>query len=47
MSDLDVYISIGGNNIGQFVLVNDLLGNTTEVHAYVLKSIKGDVKIHV
>ena len=47
MSDFDVDISIGGNEVGQFVLVNDLLGNIAEVHAHVIKSIKGGVQIHV
>ena len=46
MSDLDVDISIGGNKVGQFVLVNGFLGNIPEVHAHVLKSIKGDANIH-
>ena len=46
-SVFDVDISIGGNEFGQFVLVNDFLGNIAEVHAYVLKSIKGGVQIHV
>ena len=47
MSDFNVDISIGVNNVGQFVLVNDFLGNIPEVHAHVLKSIKGGVQIHV
>ena len=46
LSDFDVDISIGGNEVGQFVLVNDFLGNIPEVHAHVLKSIKGGVQIN-
>ena len=46
-SDFDVDIAIGGNEVGQFVLVNDFLGNIAEVHAHVLKSIKVGVHIHV
>ena len=46
-SDFDVDIAIGGNEVGQFVLINDFWGNIAEVHAHVLKSIKGGVQIHV
>ena len=46
-SDFDVDIAIGGNEVGQFVLVNDFLGNIAEVHTHILKSIKGVVQIHV
>ena len=47
MSDFIVDISIVGNEVGKFVLVNDFLGNIVEVHAHVIKSIKGGVQIHV
>ena len=40
-------ISIGGKEVGKFVLVNDFLGNIAEVHAHLLKSIKGVFQIHV
>ena len=47
MSDFYVEIYIEGNEVGQFVLVNDFLDNIAEVHAHVLKSIKGGVQINV
>ena len=47
MSDFYVDISIGGNEVGQFVLVNDFLGNIAALYVHVLKSIKGGVQIHV
>ena len=47
MSDFYVDIYIGGNEVGQFVLVNDFLVNIVVVHAHVLKSIKAGVQIHV
>ena len=47
LSNFDVDISIGGNEVGKFVLVNDFLGNIVEVHVHVLKSIKGGIQIHV
>ena len=47
MSSFDVDIAVGGNEVGQFVLVNDFLGNIAEVHAHVLKLVKGGVQIHI
>ena len=46
-SDFDVDIAIGGNEMGQFVLVNDFFKIIAEVHVHILKSIKGGVQMHV
>ena len=47
LSDFIVDISIVGNEVGKFVLVNDFLGNIVEVHAHILKPIKGGDQSHV